>query len=303
MMSEQPTYHVPVMLTESIDALVKDPAGIYVDVTMGGGGHSREALRRLDEGGRLICLDQDEDAVKNVPKDERVTFCRTNFRYLRNWLHYHDAQQVDGILADLGVSSHHLDDATRGFSFRADGPLDMRMNQQATRTAATVVNTYTEEALANVLNLYGELKNSRALAKALVKARATQPLQTIGALLEVVSPLMPREREKKELAKVFQALRIEVNDEMGALREMLESAAQALKPGGRLVVITYHSLEDRLVKNLMKSGNVEGKVQKDFYGNLLSPFGKAAKVVVPSDEEIERNPRARSAKLRVAERV
>ena len=303
MENEQPTYHVPVMLKQSIDALVTNPDGIYVDVTMGGGGHSREILRRLSNKGRLLCLDQDEDAVENAPKDERCIFCRSNFRYLRNWLHYHDIQQVDGILADLGVSSHHLDDAERGFSFRNDGPLDMRMNQKARRTATTVVNDYTEEALTEVLRLYGELKNSKQLAKAIVMARATEPIQTIGKLLEVVSPLMPREREKKELAKVFQALRIEVNDEMGALREMLEVSPKVLKQGGRLVVITYHSLEDRLVKNLMKTGNIEGRVEKDFYGNLCSPFGKATKAEVPDEEEIQINPRSRSAKLRIAEKI
>lgn len=303
MVNEQPTYHVPVMLKQSIDALVTNPDGIYVDVTMGGGGHSREILRRLSNKGRLLCLDQDVDAIANVPQDERCTFCRSNFRYLQNWLHYHDAQQVDGILADLGVSSHHLDDAERGFSFRADGPLDMRMNQKATRTAATVINSYTEEALTEVFRLYGELKNSRQLAKTIVKARAMEPLQTIGRLLEVISPLMPREREKKEMAKVFQALRIEVNDEMGALREMLETSPKVLKQGGRLVVITYHSLEDRLVKNLMKTGNIEGRVEKDFYGNLCSPFAKATKAEVPDEEEIQRNPRSRSAKLRVAEKI
>lgn len=302
MENEQPTYHVPVMLHQSIDALVTNPNGIYVDVTMGGGGHSREILRRLSDKGRLLCLDQDVDAIANVPQDERCTFCRSNFRYLQNWLHYHDVQQVDGILADLGVSSHHLDDAERGFSFRADGLLDMRMNQKATRTAATVINNYTEEALTEVFRLYGELKNSRQLAKAIVKARATEPLQTIGRLLDVISPLMPREREKKEMAKVFQALRIEVNDEMGALREMLEASPKVLKQGGRLVVITYHSLEDRLVKNLMKTGNIEGRVEKDFYGNLCCPFAKASKAEVPDEEEIQQNPRSRSAKLRVAEK-
>ena len=303
MENEQPTYHVPVMLKQSIDALVTNPDGIYVDVTMGGGGHSREILRRLSDKGRLLCLDQDEDAVENAPQDERCTFCRSNFRYLRNWLHYHDAQQVDGILADLGVSSHHLDDAERGFSFRNDGPLDMRMNQKALRTATSVVNDYTEEALNEVLRLYGELKNSKQIAKAIVNARAKEKIQTIGKLLEVISPLMPREREKKELAKVFQALRIEVNDEMGALREMLEVSPKVLKQGGKLVIITYHSLEDRLVKNLMKTGNIEGRVEKDFYGNLCSPFGKASKAEVPDEEEIQRNPRSRSAKLRVAERI
>jgi len=296
-----PTYHTPVLLQQSIEGLNIKPDGTYVDVTMGGGGHTREILRQLGPKGKLFCFDQDKDAVKNVPDDKRCIFCRSNFRYLSNWLHYHDAQQVDGVLADLGVSSHHLDDAERGFSFRQDGPLDMRMNQQSAQSAATVVNTYTEEQLTDVFHLYGELKNSRQLARTLVKARETQALQTIGELLKVITPCMPREREKKELAKVFQALRIEVNDEMGALRDMLMATIKVLKPGGRLSVITYHSLEDRLVKNVMKTGNMEGKQQKDFYGNVLSPFTLVNnKVIVPTDEEIVENPRARSAKLRVA---
>jgi len=296
-----PTYHTPVLLQESIEGLDIKPDGTYVDVTMGGGGHTREILRHLGENGKLFCFDQDEDAIKNVPDDERCIFCRSNFRYLSNWLHYHGAQQVDGVLADLGVSSHHLDDAERGFSFRQDGPLDMRMNQHSARSAATVINTYSEEQLTDIFRLYGELKNSRQLARTLVKAREAQPLQSIGELLKVITPCMPREREKKELAKVFQALRIEVNDEMGALRDMLMATIKALKTGGRLSVITYHSLEDRLVKNVMKTGNMEGKQQKDFYGNVLSPFTLVNnKVIVPTDEEIAANPRARSAKLRVA---
>lgn len=298
-----PTYHIPVMLKESIDGLDIKPDGTYMDVTMGGGGHTREILHRLGKKGKLFCLDQDEDAMQNVPDDERCIFCRSNFRYLTNWLHFYGVKQVDGVLADLGVSSHHLDDADRGFSFRQDGPLDMRMNQQSARTAAMVVNTGTEEQLTDIFRLYGELKNSKQLARAIVKAREDKPLQTISELLNVITPCMPREREKKELAKVFQALRIEVNDEMGALREMLEATAKVLKPGGRLSVITYHSLEDRLVKNMMKTGNMEGKQQKDFYGNKLSPFALVFnKVTVPSEGEMAENPRSRSAKLRVAER-
>ena len=297
------TYHVPVMVGQSVDALVALPQGVYVDVTMGGGGHSCEILCRLSEEGRLFCFDQDSDAVKNVPQDERCVFCRSNFRYLYNWLHYHGALQVDGILADLGMSSHHVDEAKRGFSFRQDGPLDMRMNQQARRTAATVVNTCSEDQLADMFRLYGELKNGRQLARAIVKTRDRQPIETVGALLDCITPLLPREREKKELAKVFQALRIEVNDEMEALKELLQASSKLLKSGGRLVVITYHSLEDRLVKNMMKTGNVEGRTEKDFYGNVLSPFEKVNKVLLPDEEEVERNPRSRSAKLRVAVKI
>jgi len=302
-MNEENTYHVPVMLKQSVSALLGSLDGIYVDVTMGGAGHSREILRRLSNNGRLICFDQDMDAINNVPDDERCTFCRSNFRYLKNWLHYHNALPVDGILADLGVSSHHLDEAKRGFSFRNDGPLDMRMNQSSTRTAANVLNEYSEEQLANIFYLYGELKNARPLAKTIVKRRAIQSIDTINQLLETVTLLIPREREKKEMAKVFQALRIEVNDEMGALREMLTTAVEVLRPGGKLVVITYHSLEDRMVKNLMKTGNVEGHTEKDFFGNILSPFGKAAKAEVPEETEIANNSRSRSAKLRVAEKT
>lgn len=277
--------------------------GVYVDVTFGGGGHSKEILRRMDNTGRLFSFDQDEDAEKNIVNDPRFTFVRSNFRYLHNFLHYHDVEQVDAILADLGVSSHHFDDSNRGFSFRFDGELDMRMNKRAGLTAADVVNTYDEERLANVFFLYGELKNSRKLASVIVKARTQKRIATIGDFLELIKPLFGREREKKELAKVFQALRIEVNQEMEALKEMLYAATRALKQGGRLVVITYHSLEDRIVKNLIKTGNVEGKAEQDFYGNVQTPF-KAInnKVIVPSDEEMERNPRSRSAKLRIAEK-
>ena len=301
---EETVYHVPVLLKETVDGLNVRPGGTYVDVTFGGGGHSREVLSRLGENGRLLGFDQDEDAERNVPDDGRFTFVRSNFRYLKNFLRYHGVEQVDGILADLGVSSHHLDEAERGFSFRFDGRLDMRMNRQAALTAADVVNTYDEERLADVFRLYGELKNARRLAGVLVKARATREVQTIADFLEVVKPLFGREREKKELAKVFQALRIEVNQEMQALIEMLNAATQVLRPGGRLAVITYHSLEDRLVKNLMRTGNVEGKEDKDFFGNRQTPFRIVTnKVVVPGQDELEANPRSRSAKLRVAEKI
>lgn len=303
-MTEETTYHIPVLLTQSVDGLITRPEGTYVDVTFGGGGHSREILRRLSPDGRLLSFDQDEDAERNIVDDQRFTFVRSNFRYLRNFLRYHQVEEVDGILADLGVSSHHFDDSERGFSFRFDGALDMRMNKRAGMTAADIVNTYDEERLANVFYLFGELKNSRKLAAALAKARASQPIATIGQFLDVVKPLFGREREKKELAKVFQALRIEVNHEMDALKEMLAAATQVLRPGGRLVVITYHSLEDRLVKNLMKTGNVEGKEDKDFFGRVNTPFRLVNnKVIVPDEEEVERNPRSRSAKLRIAEKT
>ncbi len=297
------TYHIPVLLAPAVDGLDIRPDGTYVDVTLGGGGHTREILRRLGPGGRLLGFDQDEDAERNIPDDPRFTFVRSNFRYLHNFLRYHGIERIDGLLADLGVSSHHFDDSQRGFSFRFDGALDMRMNKRAGQTAADVVNTYDEERLANVFYLYGELKNSRKLAAAIAKARANAPVAAIGQFLDIVKPFFGREREKKELARVFQALRIEVNHEMEALREMLQAATEALRPGGRLAVITYHSLEDRLVKNLMKTGNVEGKVEKDFYGNVQTPFRLVNnKVITPDDDEVNRNPRSRSAKLRIAEK-
>ena len=304
MSAEATPYHVPVLLKPSVEGLNIRPDGVYVDVTFGGGGHSREILSRLGADGRLLAFDQDEDAERNIVNDPRLTFVRSNFRYLHNFLRYHGVEQADGILADLGVSSHHLDDGGRGFSFRFDGRLDMRMNKRAGTTAADVVNTYEEERLADVFYLYGELKNSRELAAALVKARNGQRIETIGQFLDVVNPLFGREREKKELAKVFQALRIEVNQEMEALKEMLQAATKALRPGGRLAVITYHSLEDRMVKNIIRTGNVNGKAEQDFYGRVHAPL-KAInnKVIVPTDEEVERNPRSRSAKLRIAEKT
>lgn len=303
-MNEEQIYHIPVLLEESIEGLNINPQGIYVDVTFGGGGHSKAILKLLKGKGHLYSFDQDPDAEKNAMEDRHFTFVRSNFRFLQNFMQYYGVEQVDGILADLGVSSHHFDDAERGFSFRFDGKLDMRMNQRAGKTAADIVNEYPEEKLADLFFLYGELKNSRKLANVLVKARAKTPIQTIGEFLNIVQPLFGREREKKELAKVFQALRIEVNQEMTALREMLQAAAEVLKPGGRLSVITYHSLEDRMVKNMMKTGNVEGKLKQDFFGRIETPFKLVNnKVIVPDDEEQERNPRSRSAKLRIAEKI
>ncbi len=298
-------YHIPVLLNETVDGLNIKPGGIYVDVTFGGGGHSREILRRLSDDAHLYSFDQDADAEQNIPDgDKRFTFVRSNFRYLKNWMRYYDVEHVDGILADLGVSSHHFDDEERGFSFRFDAPLDMRMNERAGANAADVVNKYDEERLANVFYLYGELKNSRRLASTIVKARSAKAIRTINDLLEVVKPLMPREREKKDLARVFQALRIEVNHEMEALQEMLEAALQVLRPGGRLSVLTYHSLEDRMVKNFIRAGRIDGKVQQDFYGRRLTPWRAINnKVILPSAQEQTENPRSRSAKLRIAEKL
>ena len=305
MNGEQYTYHTPVLLQESIDALDVKANGVYADVTFGGGGHSRELLSRLGNEGRLYSFDQDEDAEENIGRVENrgsFTFVRSNFRYISNWMRYYGEEYLDGILADLGVSSHHFDDAERGFSFRYDAPLDMRMNKRAGTTAADIINTYDEKQLAEIFYLYGEMKNSRAVAKAIVNARLQDDIKSTGQLASVLEPVLKKEREKKELAKAFQALRIEVNHEMEALAEMLASATNLLRSGGRLVVITYHSLEDRLVKNIMKTGNVRGVVAKDFFGNVDSPYKMVGKVVLPTYEEQERNPRSRSAKLRIAEK-
>ncbi|MBQ4380376.1 MAG: 16S rRNA (cytosine(1402)-N(4))-methyltransferase RsmH [Bacteroidaceae bacterium] len=295
-------YHVPVLLKESVDGLNIGKGGVFVDVTFGGGGHSREILSRLD-GGHLYSFDQDAEAEQNIVGSEAFTFVRSNFRFLKNFMRYYGVEQIDGLLADLGVSSHHFDDSNRGFSFRFDGEMDMRMNQRAGKTAADVLNSYGEKELADVFYLYGELKQSRRLAAAVVNARKTKELKTIGDLIEVATPLVGRDREKKDMAKVFQALRIEVNGELEALKDMLNAAVELLKPGGRLVVITYHSLEDRIVKNMMKAGNVEGDVEKDFFGKVSTPLRMLNKVTLPSQEEIERNPRSRSAKLRIAEKM
>ena len=334
-------YHIPAMLKETIEGLAIKPGGVYVDVTFGGGGHSRAILERLDanvqrdnvqctkESGHLYSLDHDIEAYENVQrdnvqctKDEGVfvnnskwTFVHSNFRYLRNWMDYYGVKEIDGLLADLGVSFHHFDCPERGFSFRYSAPLDMRMNQTARRTAADIVNSYSEEELAKLFWLYGEMKNGRAVARAIVKARAQKPIlrteELINAALNlhITPPGMEDSREldipaqyKKDLARLFQALRIEVNDEMGALREMLVAARDLLKPGGRIAILTYHSLEDRLVKNFLRSGNLEGTIEKDFYGNALTPFDVIEKGRTASDDEVERNPRSRSAKLRVAEK-
>ena len=295
-------YHIPVMLNETVDGMNIVPGGIYADMTFGGGGHSREMLRRMDDVAHLYSFDQDADAERNIVDDARFTFVRSNFRYLWNWMRYHGVEQLDGVLADLGVSSHQFDEGELGFSFRFDAKLDMRMNRREGRTAADIVNTYDEERLAEIFYLYGELLNSRKLASVIVKARALAPIETTGQLYETVKRLFGRDREKKEMAKLFQALRIEVNEEMEALKEMLQSATELLRPGGRLVVLTYHSLEDRLVKNLMKTGNVEGKVEQDIYGTKPSPYRLMGKVAVASQEEQEANPRSRSAKLRIGEK-
>lgn len=311
-MSESP-YHIPVLLKESVDGLNIKPNGIYVDVTFGGGGHSKEILSRLGENGHLYSFDQDADAElnlkgqgvmgKEIADDPRFTFVRSNFRYLKNWMRYYEVDHVDGLLADLGVSSHHFDDETRGFSFRFDAPLDMRMNKRAGQTAADLLNHAEETKLADIFYLYGEMKNARRLAAAISKKRTVMGIQTTQDLLDAIGPMLPKEREKKEMAKVFQALRIEVNHEMDALKEMLKGATEVLCEGGRLSIITYHSLEDRIVKNVMKAGNAEGKVEQDFFGRIQSPFQLVnGKVITPSEEEQQRNPRSRSAKLRIAEK-
>lgn len=305
------SYHVPVLLEQSIEGLNIHPEGIYVDATFGGGGHSMEILSQLNEKGHLFSFDQDLDAEKNIQQEghevllqDNFTFIRSNFRYLKNWMRYYKIEKIDGILADLGVSSHHFDDENRGFSFRFDAPLDMRMNTKASLTAADVVNTYDEEQLADIFYLYGELKNARRIASLLVKARSQKNFASTHDLIQAVEAVFGKEREKKELAKLFQALRIEVNHEMEALKELLNSAQELLTTGGRLVVITYHSLEDRMVKNIMKTGNVQGKVQQDFFGRIETTFKLLNnKVITPTPQEQQENPRSRSAKLRIAEKI
>ena len=292
---------MPVLLKEAVDGLDIKPGGIYVDLTFGGGGHSKEILRRLGGTGHLYSFDQDEDALLNAKKLEgetNFTFIRSNFRFLKNWMLYYGHEQVDGILADLGVSSHHFDEEERGFSFRFDAPLDMRMNRKASLDARRIVEEYSEEQLSGILYLYGELKNSRRIAASIVKARQQKPITTTTELVEVLKPLMGYDREKKDLARVFQALRIEVNGEMVALRQMLDAATELLKPAGRLSILTYHSLEDRMVKNIVKAGNAEGKVETDLFGRSNAPLEAVNRsVIIPSEEELESNPRSRSAKL------
>lgn len=297
-------YHTPALLQPCMEGLQIKPAGTYVDVTFGGGGHSREILNRLGDGGRLLSFDQDLDAMQNAFTDSRFTFVRSNFRFLSNFLKYYGVEKVDGILADLGVSFHHFDEADRGFSFRFEGSLDMRMNQRADLTAADVLNTYSEQQLADIFYQYGELSSARRLASAVVKRRSEKSFSRIEDLVAVSEPLLGKDKQKKDMARLFQAVRIEVNHEMDALKEMLAQSLDSLAVGGRLVVLTYHSLEDRLVKNFMKAGNFEGKVEQDFYGNRLSPFRLVNnKVIVASDEEVAENPRSRSAKLRIAEKI
>lgn len=329
-------YHIPAMLKETIEGLAIKPDGVYVDVTFGGGGHSRAIMKDLHDGGKLFSFDQDIEAYQNAvergfmlhaeeeakeedeknaetkrEKEEKWVFVHANFRYLKNWMDYYGVEEIDGLLADLGVSFHHFDCPERGFSFRFSAPLDMRMNQTGKRTAADVVNGYSEEELAKLFWLYGEMKNGRAIARNIVKARAQKPIERTEELVALLAKgiqVMPNgeievpTQYKKDLARMFQALRIEVNDEMGALREMLVAARDLLKPGGRIAILTYHSLEDRLVKNFLRSGNLEGKIEKDFYGNALTPFEVIEKGRVADEEEVARNPRSRSAKLRVAEK-
>lgn len=302
MNEENNIYHTPVLLQESIEGLNLKPDGIYVDVTFGGGGHSREILRRLGRKGHLYSFDQDADAERNIVKDDRFTFIRSNFRYLTNWMRYYEVEHIDGLLADLGVSSHHFDDAERGFSLRFDAPLDMRMNKRAGQTAADIINNYDEKQLADMFYLYGELKQSRRIAATIVSQRKEKAIATTADLLAVTENIFPHEREKKEQTKMFQALRIEVNHEMDALRDMLRGVTQVLAKDGRLSVITYHSLEDRIVKNVIRAGNAEGHIEQDFFGRTTSPLSAVGKLITPSKEEQERNPRSRSAKLRIAEK-
>ena len=298
-------YHNPVLLDESVSALIGSPKGIYADATFGGGGHTSEILRRIAPEGRVISFDRDSDAIANKPDDSRLTLIRSDFRWIQNHLlHQGCTEGVDGILADLGVSSHQFDTAERGFSFRYEAPLDMRMNQEATLTAADIVNNYTMEDLEKILRLYGEVDNSRKIAHLICKAREASPINTTTELGKAIESVLPKFAEHKFLAKVYQALRIEVNQEMKSLEKFLIGAAKSLKPGGKLVIITYHSLEDRMVKNFIKAGNIEGKVEKDFYGNATAPL-KAVnrKPILPQEEEIASNTRARSAKLRIAEKA
>ncbi|MDE7397136.1 MAG: 16S rRNA (cytosine(1402)-N(4))-methyltransferase RsmH [Muribaculum sp.] len=297
----QEIYHIPALLDASMEALNLHPDGTYVDATFGGGGHSRAILSHLGDHGRLLSFDQDIEARENAIDDPRFTFVHGNFRYLKNFLRYYDALPVDGILADLGVSFHHFDDPTRGFSFRFDSRLDMRMNRKATRSADELLNESTEEELKNIFHTYGQFAKAGRLASAIVRRRDTGNMHTVADLLDVARPFINPRQEKKELAMIFQALRIVVNDEMFALKSLLTQALSVLKPGGRLAIITYHSLEDRLVKNFFKTGNFEGIVKKDFFGNIIAPLTPVGKAIAPTEAEIESNPRSRSAKLRVAE--
>ncbi len=297
-------YHTPALLNESVDGLNIRSNGVYVDVTFGGGGHSQEILNRLGKKGKLIAFDQDNDAVKNIINDDRFIFVKSNFRFLKNFLRYHKVDKIDGLLADLGVSSHHFDEAARGFSFRFPGDADMRMNTSAKKSAVEVLNDYSEEKLSNIFFFYGELKSAKKMANAIVDFRKSEKITTTRDLLKIMEPFTYKEKENKTLAQAFQALRIEVNDELNALQEMLSQALEMLKPEGRISVISYHSLEDRLVKNFFKTGNFEGRIVKDFFGNVETPFHLInKKIIIPSEEEQSENPRSRSAKLRIAEKI
>ncbi|MBR5532039.1 MAG: 16S rRNA (cytosine(1402)-N(4))-methyltransferase RsmH [Bacteroidales bacterium] len=301
---QEPVYHIPALLNECIEGLNISPNGTYIDVTFGGGGHSRGIVSKLGEEGRLFSFDQDSDAEKNIIDDKRFTFVKSNFRFLKNFMQYHNVNEVDGIIADLGVSFHHFDEADRGFSFRFDGKLDMRMNRRGGKSAAEIINRYSEDKIADILYYYGEMRNARRIASTIVKNRDSKKIETTSDFLSIIKGLVNPKQEKKELAQIFQALRIEVNDEMASLKSMLTQSAGILKPGGRIVILTYHSLEDRIVKDFFKFGNFEGKAEKDFFGRVIAPLKQVNnKVIVPSDEEIERNPRSRSAKLRIAEKL
>ena len=301
---QEPVYHIPALLNECLEGLNISPNGTYVDVTFGGGGHSRGIVENLGEGGRLFSFDQDSDAEKNIIDDKRFTFVKSNFRFLKNFMQYHGVSEVDGIIADLGVSFHHFDEADRGFSFRFDGKLDMRMNRKGGKSASDIINRYPEDKIADILYYYGEMRNARRIASAIVRKRENKAIETTSDLLAIIKDMVNPKQEKKELAQIFQALRIEVNDEMASLKSMLMQSAAILKPEGRMVVLTYHSLEDRIVKDFFKFGNFEGKAEKDFFGRVIAPLKQVNnKVIVPTDEEIERNPRSRSAKLRIAEKL
>ena len=297
-------YHIPALLQETVDGLNIKPDGVYVDATFGGGGHSKEILAQLGEKGRLFGFDQDAEAYDNTLNDDRFTFVRSNFRYLKNFLKYYQIEKIDGILGDLGVSSHHFDDEDRGFSFRYDSQLDMRMNRSANQTAADILNNYDEQELARIFYLYGELRTSRKIASSIIFARQKQSIATVNDFLQIMERYTQRDKEKKVLAQAFQALRIEVNKELDALSEMLQQSVEHLAIGGRICIISYHSLEDRIVKNFFRSGNIEGKIEKDFYGNPITDLKVVnRKVIIPTEEEQRMNPRSRSAKLRVAEKV
>ena len=301
---EKEIYHIPALLTESIDALNINARGSYVDATFGGGGHSRAILQRLGPAGHLYGFDRDIDALQNAPDDSRLTFVHSDYRFIPNFLHYYGCDKVDGILADLGVSFHHFDSGERGFSFREDAPLDMRMNQKGERTAARIIADASPEKLESIFRAYTDLKRPRLLVNAIVKARSVSPILTTSQLTDALTPALNPKNLKKDLAQAFQALRIETNDELHSLQRLLLNSLSVLKPGGRFAIITYHSIEDRMVKNFFRSGNLEGKVEQDFYGRVLTPWKQITRnPVVPSAEEIERNPRSRSAKLRVAELI